>query len=80
MAYQVHGAFKECQRAVSRFFMAEGITPAGIYRRVVRYMRASMSQQRVYEWVTRFRVGRTSLEDNTLLGQAHHVITDRQGG
>jgi len=44
----------EQQHGVVRFLWAEEVKPVEI-----RYGQSSMSQQKVYEWVERFRSGRT---------------------
>jgi len=48
------------QRGVVRFLWAEGMKPAEIHRRMLaEYGQSTMSQRKVYEWVERFKLGRT---------------------
>jgi len=50
----------EEQRGVVRFVWAEGAKPVEIHRRMLaEYGQSTMSQRKVYEWVERFKSGRT---------------------
>ena len=50
----------EEQRGVVRFLWAEGVKPVEIYRRMLaQYGQSTMSQRNIYEWVERFKSGRT---------------------
>ena len=52
----------ERRRGVVRFLWAEGVKPVEIRRRkLAQYGQSTMSQQKVYEWVERFKSGRTSV-------------------
>ena len=51
---------KEEQRGVVRFLWSEGVKPVEIHRRMLaQYTQSTMSQRKVYEWVVRFKSGRT---------------------
>jgi len=50
----------EHQRGVVRFLWAEEVKPVEIHRRMLaQYGQSTMSQQKFYEWVERFKSGRT---------------------
>jgi len=50
----------EEQRGLVRFLWAEGVKPVEIHRRMLsQYGQSTMSQRKVYEWVERFKSGRT---------------------
>jgi len=50
----------EEQRGVVRFLWAEGVKPVEIHRRMLaQYEQSTMGQRKVYEWVERFKSGRT---------------------
>jgi hypothetical protein len=50
------------QRAVIRFLWAEWIKPSEIHRRMlVQYGDKCIEQRKVYEWVERFKNGRTNV-------------------
>jgi len=54
----------EDQRGVLRFLWAEGMKPMEIHRRMLaQYGQSTMSQRNVYEWVERFKSGRTRVTD-----------------
>jgi len=54
----------EEQRGVVRFLWAEVVKPAEIHRRMLaQYGQSTMSQRKVYEWVERFKSGRTRVTD-----------------
>jgi len=44
--------------------LAEGLKPVEIHRRMLaQYGQSTMSQRKVYEWVERFKLGRTHVTD-----------------
>jgi len=52
------------QHGVVQFLWAEEVKPAEIHHRMLaRYGQSTMSQQKVYEWVKRFKLGRTLVTD-----------------
>jgi len=54
----------EEQRGVVRFLWAEGVKPVEIHRRMLaQYGQSTMSERKVYEWVERFKSGRTRVTD-----------------
>ena len=60
----------EEQRGVLRFLWAEGAKPVEIYRHILaQYGRSTMSQRKVYEWVERFKSGRTYVTDEGRSGR-----------
>jgi len=60
----------EEQRGVVRFLWAEGVKPAEIHRRMLaQYGQSTMSQRKVYEWVERFKSGRTPVTDEDRSGR-----------
>ena len=53
---------EEC--GVVQFLWAEGVKPVEIHRRMLaQYGQSTMSQRKVYEWVERFKLGRTRVTD-----------------
>ena len=57
------------QRGVVRFLWA-GVKPVEIHRRVLaQYGQSAMSQRKVYEWVERFKSGRTRVTDEGRSGR-----------
>ena len=64
------------QRSVIRFLMAEGIKPIEIFRRMTLvYGEKCFSQRSVYDWVERFKKGRTSVEDLDRSGRPASTVT-----
>jgi len=60
----------EEQRGVVRFLWAEGVKSAEIHRRMLaQYGQSTMIQRKVYEWVERFKSGRTRVTDEGRSGQ-----------
>jgi len=60
----------EEQRGVVRFLWAEGVKPVEIHRRMLaQYGQRTMSQRKVYEWVGRFKSGRTRVTDEGRSGR-----------
>ena len=60
----------EEQRGVVRFLWAEGVKPVEIHRHVLpQYGQSAMSQRKVYEWVERFKSGRTRVTDEGRSGR-----------
>jgi len=54
----------EEQHGVVRFLWAEGLKHVEIHRRMLaQYGHSTMSQRKVYEWVERFKSGRTRVTD-----------------
>jgi hypothetical protein len=46
------------------FLWAEGVKPVEIYRRMLaQYGQSTINQQKVYEWVESFKLGRTHVTD-----------------
>jgi hypothetical protein len=57
------------QHAVIRFLWAEWIKPSEIHRRMlVQYGDKYIGQRKIYEWVERFKNGRTNVIDEDRLG------------
>ena len=70
----MHTALQDCtieeQRGVVRFLCAEGVKPMEIHRRMLaQYGQNTMSQRNVYEWVERFKSGRTTVTDEGRSGR-----------
>ena len=64
----------EEQRGVVRFVWAEGVKPVEIHRHMLaQYGQSTMSQQKVYEWVERFKSGWTHVTDEGRYGQPSTV-------
>jgi len=60
----------EEQRGVVRFLWEEGVKPVEIHRRMLaQYGQSTMSQRKVYEWVERFKSGRTRVTDEGRSGR-----------
>ena len=60
----------EEQRGVVRFVWAEGVKPEEIHRRVLaQYGQSTVSQRKIYEWVERFKSGRTRVTDEGRSGR-----------
>jgi hypothetical protein len=60
----------EEQRGVVRFLWAEGVKPVEIHHPMLaQYGQSTMSQQKVYEWVERFKSGRTRVTDEGCSGR-----------
>jgi len=60
----------EEQRGIVQFLWAEGVKPVEIHRRMLaEYGQSTMSQQKVYEWVKRFKSGQTCATDEGLSGR-----------
>jgi len=60
----------EEQRGVVRFLWAEGVKPAEIHcHMLAQYGQSTMSQRKVYEWVERFKSGRTRVTDEVRSGR-----------
>jgi hypothetical protein len=54
---------KEEQRAVVQFVWAQGVPGAEMHRTIsVQYGNSVVSQRLVYEWIERFKSGRTSIK------------------
>jgi len=60
----------EDQRGVVQFLWAEGVKLVEIHRRMLaQYGQSTMSQQKVYKWVERFKSGRTRVTDEGRSGR-----------
>ena len=60
----------EEQSGVVRFLWAEGVKPVEIHRRMLaQYGQSTTSQRKVFEWVERFKSGRTRVTDEGRSGQ-----------
>ena len=65
----------EEQCGVVWFLWAEGVKPVEIHRRMLaQYGQSTMSQRKVYEWVKRFKSGRTRVID---VGRSGRPSTSR---
>jgi len=65
----------EEQRGVVRCLWAEGVKPVEIHRRMLaQYGQSTMSERKVYEWVERFKSGRTRV---TGKGRSGRPLTSR---
>jgi len=66
---------EEEQRGVVRFLWVEGVKRVEIHRRMLaQYGQSTMSQRKVYEWVERFKSGRTRATDE---GRSGRLSTSR---
>jgi len=68
------GPLQDCtieeQRGVVRFLWAEGARPVEICRRMLaQYGQSTKSHRKVYEWVERFKSGRTHVTDGGRSGR-----------
>jgi len=64
------------QRAVVRFLWAEGVKPVEIHRRMLaQFGQSTTSQRKVYEWVERFKSGRTRVTDEGRSGRPSTLRT-----
>jgi len=60
----------EEQRVVLRFLWAEEAKPLEIHRRMLaQYGQSTMSQRKAFEWVERFKSGRTRVTDEGRSGR-----------
>jgi len=60
----------EAQRGEVRFLRAEGVKPVEIHHRMLaQYGQSTMSQRKVYEWMERFKSGRTRVTDEGRSGR-----------
>ena len=58
------------ERGVVRFLWAQGVKPVEIHRRTLAQCgQSTMSQRKVYEWVERFKSGRTRVTDEGRSGR-----------
>ncbi|KYO21352.1 histone-lysine N-methyltransferase SETMAR [Alligator mississippiensis] len=77
MATQLAVCTKEEQRSVIRFLWAEGVPPSEIHRRIVaQYGKNCLAQRKVYEWVEKFKHGRTSVVDEPRAGRPNTATTE----
>jgi len=64
------------QRGVVRFLCAEGVTPVEIHcHMLAQHGQSIMSQRKVYEWVERFKLGRTRVTDEGRSGRPSTLCT-----
>ncbi len=69
----------DCEvRAVIKFLNAENVLAAEIYRRIcaVHGKQNIMSLRHVYNWVQRFKEGRSEVHDDERTGQLSDVLTE----
>jgi len=58
------------ERGVVRFLWAEGVKPVEIHHHMLaQYEQSTMRQRKVYEWVERFKLGRTRVIDEGRSGR-----------
>jgi hypothetical protein len=68
----LQGRTFEEQRGVVQFLWAEGVKPVEIHRRMLaQYGQSTISQRKVYEWVERFKSGRTRVTDKEVKEAVH---------
>jgi transposase len=66
------------QRAVMRFLWAVGVKSAKIHRRMLaQYGVRTMHERKLYEWIERFKEGRTSVTDESRCGHPPTSRTDQ---
>jgi hypothetical protein len=66
MAAPLSDCTMEEQRAVVRFLWAEGFKSAEIhFRMLAQYEAHTMHQRKIYEWIERFKEGRTSVTNES---------------
>jgi tRNA-dihydrouridine synthase len=66
MAATLSNCTIEEQCAVVHFLCAEGVKSAEIYRRMLaQYGARTMHQRKIYEWIERFKEGRTNVTDES---------------
>jgi len=69
----------EEQRGVVRFLWAEGAKPVEIHcHMLAQYGQSTTSQRKVYEWVERFKSGRTGVTDEGRSGRPSASCTQEQ--
>jgi transposase len=72
----------EEQRAVVRFLWAEGVKSVEIrHRMLTQYGTRTMNQRKIYEWIQRFKEGKTSVTDESRSGRpsTSHMDQNIQG-
>lgn len=68
---------KEEQRSVIRFLWSEGVSGAEIHRRLsVQYGNSVLPQRSVYEWIEKFKNGRTSVTHNEGAGRPFTAVSE----
>jgi transposase len=78
MAVPLSDCTIEEQRTVVRFLWSEGVKSAEIHRRMLaEYGACTMHQRRIYEWIERFKEGRTSVTDESRPGRLSTSRTDQ---
>lgn len=77
MAAPLSVCTKEEQRSVIRFLWSEGASGAEIYRRLsAQYGNSVLPQRSVYEWIEKFKNGRTSVTHEEGAGRPSTATTD----
>jgi transposase len=77
MATPLSVCSKEEQRSVVRFLWSEGVSRAEIHRRLsAQYGNSVLPQRSVYEWIEKFKNGRTSVTHEEGAGRPSTAITD----
>jgi transposase len=65
-------------RRVIRFLFEEGVRPVEIIRRMQpQYGDNCLSRNKIYEWIDRFKKGRTNVRDEKKLGRPSTSKTDQ---
>jgi transposase len=79
MAVPLSNCTIEEQFAVVCFLWAEGVKSAEIHRRMLaQYGACTMHQQKNYEWIGRFKEGRTIVTDESRPGRPSTSRTDQR--
>ena len=70
---------KEEQRAVIRFLCSEGVPGAEIHRRLsTQYGDSALPRRSVYEWIKKFKTGRTNMTHEEGAGRLSTSTTDEK--
>ena len=79
MAAPVAVCTKEEQRAVIRFLWSEGVPGAEIHRRLsTQHGDSALSRRSVYEWIEKFKSGRTNVTHEEGAGRPSTSTTDEK--
>ena len=77
MAAPLSACTKQEQRSVIRFLWSEGVSGAEIHRRLsAQYGNSVLLQRRVYEWIEKFKNGRTNVTHEEEAGRPSTATTD----
>ena len=77
MAAPLSVCTKEEQRSVIRFLWSEGVSGAEMHRRLsAQYGNSVLPQRSVYEWIEKFKNGRTSVTHEEGAGRPSTATTD----